>query len=308
MKSLRTILLGLVTALAVAALAQEFCSIGNLNDPVGAPVPGIVQGKKAIAYFVVPDNDCGCPDPAVQLQRVFMALHFSPAQVPQQFQVHAGIRPAEPIPGTNHYKPGHWYYESAPVNVFVQAPGPFLLQAPAINARWMNMDQPYFLTITFDTPLNANIMVDGDDQPGIAWISPDGNDWIDMYSGQLDKTSRGKTIIWGDVLCGAESADGPAGVPGWSLGPELTPPTPNPFNPTTHFAVNLPEAGPATVSVHDARGRLVRTLADGRLEADSHAFTWDGRDDEGRPAPAGVYLLRAETPTGLAVQRAAMIK
>lgn len=308
MERLRTILLGPAAALAMAALAQEFCSIGNLNDPVGPPVPGIVQGRKAVAYLVVPDDDCGCPDPAVKLQSVFMALNFSPAQVPQQFQVHAGIRPAEPIPGTNSFKPGHWYYESATVDVLVQAPGPFLLQAPAVNARWMNMDQPYFLTITFDTPLDANIMVDGDDQPGIAWISPDGHDWLDMYDGQIDKTSGGKTIIWGDVLCGTESAGGPAGVSGPGAAPGLAPPTPNPFNPMTRFAVSLPEAGPATVSVHDARGRLVRTLVDGHLAAGEHAFAWDGRDDAGRRAPAGVYLLRAETPAGVAVQKAAMIK
>jgi hypothetical protein len=308
MKRARTILIALAAALAAAAVANQFCSIGNLNDPVGPPVPGIVQGKRAVAYLVIPDNQCGCADPSVQLQRIFMGLHFDTGQVPQQFQVHAGIRPAVPIPGTNSYKPGHWYYESATVGVFVQEPGPFLLEAPAVNARWMTMDQPYFLTITFDSPLDANIMVDGDDQPGIAWISPDGSDWFDMYDGQLDKTSGGKTIIWGDVLCGTESAEGPAGVPGPGLAPELTPPAPNPFNPTTRFTVRLPEAGQATVTVHDTRGRLVRTLADGRLEAGEHGFAWDGRDDRGGRAPAGVYLLRAETPTGVSVQKAAMIK
>lgn len=42
--------------------------------------------------------------------------------------------------------------------------------------------------------------------------------------------------------------------------------------------------------VHDAAGRLVRTVAAGRDTAG--VAEWDGRDRTGRPAPAGVYFVR----------------
>jgi hypothetical protein len=38
----------------------------------------------------------------------------------------------------------------------------------------------------------------------------------------------------------------------------------------------------------------VRTLLDRPLEAGPHAVGWDGVDDGGRPAPAGVYFYRLE--------------
>jgi flagellar hook assembly protein FlgD len=41
-------------------------------------------------------------------------------------------------------------------------------------------------------------------------------------------------------------------------------------------------------------GRLVRTLAAGRLPAGPHAVRWDGRDDRGRGAASGTYVARLE--------------
>ncbi len=75
---------------------------------------------------------------------------------------------------------------------------------------------------------------------------------------------------------------------------------PNPFNPRTVFAFNLPQAGIATLAVYDVRGRLVRRLLDGMLEAGSHRIAWDGRDDADRQVEAGVYfgLVQGSGMTG----------
>ncbi len=69
---------------------------------------------------------------------------------------------------------------------------------------------------------------------------------------------------------------------------------PNPFNPSTTIAFSLPEGGAVAhhLDVYDARGRLVRRLSDGVLAAGRHEVVWDGRDDQGAPAAAGVYLYR----------------
>jgi choice-of-anchor C domain-containing protein len=60
----------------------------------------------------------------------------------------------------------------------------------------------------------------------------------------------------------------------------------NPVRRAAAFTVAMPAAGPAAVTVHDARGRLVSTLLRSNLDAGTHAVQWDARDR----AP-GVYFI-----------------
>jgi flagellar hook assembly protein FlgD len=46
------------------------------------------------------------------------------------------------------------------------------------------------------------------------------------------------------------------------------------------------------VTVFDASGRLVRRLASGVFPSGIRSVTWDGRDDRGESASAGVYFVR----------------
>ncbi len=68
--------------------------------------------------------------------------------------------------------------------------------------------------------------------------------------------------------------------------------TPNPFNPRTRVAFDVPGSGPVRVRIHDTRGRVVRRLVSADLPAGRHETVWDGRDDAGSPVAAGVYLVR----------------
>jgi hypothetical protein len=83
---------------------------------------------------------------------------------------------------------------------------------------------------------------------------------------------------------------------------------PNPFNPRTVVTFELPQAGEVSVAVHDVQGRLVRRLAAGGHEAGRHELVWDGRDDRGRAAGAGVYLVRLSAPQGDVATRVVLIK
>ncbi|MBD3222061.1 hypothetical protein GF314_12550 [bacterium] len=65
---------------------------------------------------------------------------------------------------------------------------------------------------------------------------------------------------------------------------------PNPFNPRVTIGFVQDTGGQVTAAVYDARGRRVRSLADRHLTAGTHRLTWDGRDGNGRPLPAGTYL------------------
>ncbi len=51
-----------------------------------------------------------------------------------------------------------------------------------------------------------------------------------------------------------------------------------------------------SVRVYDVRGRLVRTLLDAEQGAGRRALTWDGRDDAGHAAGAGVFIVKMLAP------------
>ena len=93
----------------------------------------------------------------------------------------------------------------------------------------------------------------------------------------------------------------PVGVPADEAVPaalRLEPSRPNPFNPRTTVTFVTPTTGPVRVAIHDARGRLVRVLNDGRVAAGRHALTWDGRDGRGQGVASGVYLVVVEGAAG----------
>jgi hypothetical protein len=83
---------------------------------------------------------------------------------------------------------------------------------------------------------------------------------------------------------------------------------PNPCNPRATITFTMANAGPATVRVFDARGRLVRQLHDGWLDSGAHGLSWSGDDDNGRPVATGVYLVRAESGGDAETARVTVVK
>ncbi len=79
-----------------------------------------------------------------------------------------------------------------------------------------------------------------------------------------------------------------AGVSGT---PRILSVAPNPLRESTVVRFSLPEPGPVTLRVFDMNGRLIRTLVDETREAGQQESAWDGRDDSGSRAPAGVYFV-----------------
>lgn len=69
---------------------------------------------------------------------------------------------------------------------------------------------------------------------------------------------------------------------------------PNPFNPRTTIAWELPQEGPLRVEVFDVRGRQVAKLWDRRTAAGPGRVQWNGQDDSGRMQPSGKYFYRID--------------
>jgi gingipain R len=87
-------------------------------------------------------------------------------------------------------------------------------------------------------------------------------------------------------------------VPALSAEVKLLGNFPNPFNPETRIAFEIPAAMEVNLTVYDIRGRQVKTIVDGMLEAGHHEMTWDGRDSGGRISASGVYLYNLVTRDG----------
>jgi hypothetical protein len=87
----------------------------------------------------------------------------------------------------------------------------------------------------------------------------------------------------------------------------IHPASPNPFRGATRIGFDLPEASGVRLQVLDARGRLVRTLVNGTYPAGRHQGIWDGRDEDGEDASAGVYFCRLEAGGRTATVRAVLV-
>ena len=72
---------------------------------------------------------------------------------------------------------------------------------------------------------------------------------------------------------------------------------PNPTRTNTTLQCSLPTPNHVRCAVTDLNGRSIATIFDGELAAGAHQWTWNGRDQLGRPVPAGMYWATIHTHT-----------
>ncbi len=106
-------------------------------------------------------------------------------------------------------------------------------------------------------------------------------------------------------LCGASPVPGGQEIP---TAFRVSNNYPNPFNPRTTISFDLPRAGVTEVVIFDVAGRKVKTLLQGQLPAGTHSVTWNGDDDQGRHAAAGIYFYMVVSGDESSVGRMALVK
>ena len=74
------------------------------------------------------------------------------------------------------------------------------------------------------------------------------------------------------------------------------------------FSYHLPHAAVVDLAVYDVRGRLVRRLLVEGRQAGRGEIDWDGRDEDGRPAASGVYLVRLATEREARTRKIAVMR
>jgi hypothetical protein len=84
---------------------------------------------------------------------------------------------------------------------------------------------------------------------------------------------------------------------------------PNPFNPRTVIAYDLPRTCAVSLRIYDMRGRMIRMLVDDSSAAPGrHEADWDGTDDRGRRVAGGVYFYRLEADGYSQTKRMTLVK
>ena len=70
---------------------------------------------------------------------------------------------------------------------------------------------------------------------------------------------------------------------------------PNPFNPSTAISLALPREQSVRLEIYNVLGQRIRTLMSGPMDPGFHTIVWNGRDDAGRAAAAGLYITLMQT-------------
>jgi hypothetical protein len=83
---------------------------------------------------------------------------------------------------------------------------------------------------------------------------------------------------------------------------------PNPFNPVTTIPVNLREPTDVRLSIFDSRGKLIRELANDRVQAGLKEYVWDGRDSNGNTVSSGIYFCRLTTGAAIQTRKLVFLK
>jgi hypothetical protein len=83
---------------------------------------------------------------------------------------------------------------------------------------------------------------------------------------------------------------------------------PNPFNPVSTIAFDIPNDCDVQLVVYTMSGQVVRSLVDDRLNRGSHFASWNGTDDLGNTAASGVYLYRLAADDRIAVRRMILLR
>lgn len=143
---------------------------------------------------------------------------------------------------------------------------------------------------------------------GLGIAGPDGRAVVAITTPVDDRAAVVLTVTGYNMIPHIETVAVTSGGGGISPEPEPVPEVrgqvvllgnyPNPFNPTTSIAFELPRDMRVRLVVYDVRGSLVRQLLDDVQPAGRRDVLWDGRDAAGRASASGVYLYWLRTEDG----------
>ena len=83
---------------------------------------------------------------------------------------------------------------------------------------------------------------------------------------------------------------------------------PNPFNPVTNIAFDLPEASEVILEIYNISGQRVRTLVNKQYQAGRHMVQWSATNDFGQSVASGMYLYRIQAGSFVSHKKLVLMK
>jgi hypothetical protein len=78
---------------------------------------------------------------------------------------------------------------------------------------------------------------------------------------------------------------------------------PNPATNVTTILFSLSKSQHVSIRAFDMMGTLIKTLAEGKIEAGVHQLTWDLRDEKGRYVNTGIYFLKINSGNSMETKK-----
>lgn len=203
---------------------------------------------------------------------------------------------------------GGWGFYAMNCDVWIRPQQMF--QIPASDQAMLTFDSHVYTEYGYDF-VSAEASYDGDVW-NMLWQKSGQHDYfnreyvnLSCYAGQNiylrfhltdqsiddELTDPGWTLDNIKIISGFSTAVEDAGLPPV---PELAlyPNFPNPFNPETTLRFALPKAAEVRLDIYNVKGQLVKTLAEGQMEAGNRQLVWNGKDANGMEVGSGIYLCR----------------
>jgi len=180
---------------------------------------------------------------------------------------------------------------------------------------------PEYFYITTDATYMLSIEICMDyEQGALTPAQEDSLVLLHYHDGEWQDITTFKDTV-ANRICGTTDDLSPfaLGVPGVATGiaddhstlPQtfaLRPNYPNPFNPSTVIAFELPRSSAVEIIIYNVLGQSVRNLVNGDRPAGRHSITWDGRDNAGHAVPSGMYFYRIEAGGFVAAKKMLLLK
>ena len=95
-----------------------------------------------------------------------------------------------------------------------------------------------------------------------------------------------------------------------SLPTEFTvlPAYPNPFNPSTTITYGIETDYKVTIDIYDITGQLIATLQNENQMQGWHSVIWNGTNQYGEQAPAGIYLSKITSGNEVKTSKLMLLK